>query len=60
MLTGEVPGLELVDVDDGDGVELEGSSGDLALQVVQGQLLVGGVESESGTQGCSIANHDDD
>lgn len=46
----EVPWLDLVDVDDGDGVEAEGLPGDLALQIVPNQFFIRRVESESGSE----------
>jgi hypothetical protein len=48
---GEVPGLDLVEVDLGDGVDLEGAAEDLALEVVGDELLIRGVEAESGGEG---------
>jgi hypothetical protein len=48
---GEVPGLDLVEVDLGDGVDLEGTAEDLALEVVGDELLIRGVEAESGGEG---------
>ena len=43
---GEVPGLELVEVDLGDGVDAEAAAEDAAAEVVGDELLVGGVEAE--------------
>lgn len=48
---GEVPWLELVEVDLGDGVHLERAAQHLALEVVGDELLVGGVEAEGGRGG---------
>jgi hypothetical protein len=48
---GEVPGLDLVEVDLGDGVDLEGAAEHLALEVVGDELLVRGVEAEPGGEG---------
>ena len=48
---GQVPGLELVEVDLGDGVDLERAAEDLALEVVGYELLVGGVEAEARREG---------
>ena len=45
---GEVPGLELVEVDLGDGVDLERAAVHLALEVVGDELLVRGMEAEAG------------
>lgn len=50
IFTREVPWLDLVDVDDGDGVEAEGLPGDLALQIVPNQFFIRRVESESGSE----------
>lgn len=47
---GKVPGLKLVDVDDGDVVVAGEVSGDLALEVEDDELFVGGVESKAGTE----------
>lgn len=52
MLTGKVPGLELVDVNDGDVVVAGEISCHLALQVEHHQFFVGGVESEARTHPC--------
>lgn len=48
--TWEVPRLALVDVDDGDGVEAEGLSEDLAPEVEPHEFLVGGMESKPWSQ----------
>ena len=48
---GEVPGLELVEIDLGDGVDLEWAAEDLALEVVGDELLVRGVEAEARREG---------
>lgn len=47
----EVPGLELVEVDLGDGVDLERAAENLALEVVGDELLVRGVEAEARREG---------
>lgn len=52
MLTGKVPGLELVDVNDGDVVVAGEVSSHLALEVEHHQLFVGGVESEPWAHPC--------
>ena len=51
-LTWEVPRLGLVDVDFGDCVESEELATDLALEVVPHKFLIGGVKSETRSQGC--------
>ena len=48
---GQVPGLDLVEVDLCDGVDLERAAEDLALEVVGDELLVGGVEAEARREG---------
>lgn len=44
---GEVPGLEAVEVDLGDGVDAEAAAEDAAAEVVGDELLVRGVEAEA-------------
>jgi len=51
---GQVPGLELVQVDLGDGVDLERAAENLALEVVRDELLVGGVEAETRREGSGL------
>lgn len=51
---GEVPGLELVEVDLGDGVDLERAAEHLALEVVGDELLIGGVEAEARGEGGGV------
>jgi hypothetical protein len=48
---GEVPGLEAVEVDLGDGVDAEAAAEDAAAEVVGDELLVGGVEAEARGEG---------
>lgn len=48
---GEVPRLEAVEVDLGDGVDPEAAAEDAAAEVVGDELLVGGVEAEPRRQG---------
>ena len=43
----QLPGLDLVEVDLPDDLEVELLKSDLLLEVVQQQLLVGGVEPEA-------------
>lgn len=47
----EVPGLEAVEVDLGDGVDAEAAAEDAAAEVVGDELLVGGVEAEARGEG---------
>lgn len=47
MLTWKVPGFVFVDIDDADGVAVEESTGDAALEVEADEFFVGGVESEA-------------
>lgn len=49
-LTGKIPGLELVDVDEGDRVDPEGFPDNLALEVEPNELFIGRVESEAGSE----------
>lgn len=54
MLTRKVPGLELVDVDDGDVIVTGESSGHLPFQVEHHEFFIGGVESKAGTDACHV------
>ena len=47
MLTRKVPGLELVDIDDGDVIVTVESSGHLPFQVEHHEFFIGGVESKA-------------
>lgn len=47
VLTGEVPWVQLVDVDLGGDLNRTGEAGGLVLEVVEDELLVGRVEPES-------------
>ena len=49
--TWQFPRLGLVEIDDGDDLELDLEVVDLALEVVADELVVGGVEPEPGRQG---------
>ena len=49
--TWQFPRLGLVEIDDGDDLELDLEVVDLALEVVADELVVGGVEAEPGRQG---------
>jgi hypothetical protein len=51
MHTGEVPWVALVDVDLGDDGHGAGHGGGLPGEVVDDELLVGGVEPEAGREG---------
>lgn len=57
----EVPGLALVQIDLGDGIDAEGFAGNLALEVVADKLVIRGVEpetrSELGRGGRSGGSH---
>lgn len=48
--TGEVPGIEFVEINLGDAVESERPAGGLALEGALDQLFVGGAEAEAGPQ----------
>ena len=48
---GQVPGLEAVEIDLGDGVDAEAAAEDAAAEVVGDELLVGGVEAEARGEG---------
>lgn len=46
--TWELPGVELVEVDVGDDGDGEGGGGGFALEVVDDEFFVGGVEAKAG------------